>query len=221
MARTAQKTTDFEKQLADQPPDGEDAPTQQDVTREDINVRPRTRRHPQIVVEPRPECKAFADALRAAMMKANVSASEAARRVWGTTTDNRGYEVARNRDRIGHYLAGTSYPEPENMAKLADALGVPVEELALAPENSRTAARQGGSPRRSPSAATGELIQTSLPMQPGKVRLQVDRVLDWKLSETIHRMLKEAEICDARNDESWSNLGKIVGGIDSLKSEAS
>jgi transcriptional regulator with XRE-family HTH domain len=67
------------------------------------------------------------------MLKQGLSASEVARRVWGSTKDKRGYDVARNRDRIGHYLAGTSYPEPENLQLLADALGLPIEDLAIDP----------------------------------------------------------------------------------------
>src|SRR5580765_5276428 len=82
-------------------------------------------------LKPRPEYKPFADALREAMTKGNLSASEVARRVWGITKDRRGYDVARNRDRIGHYLAGTSYPEPENLKGLANAVGLTVEDLAI------------------------------------------------------------------------------------------
>jgi transcriptional regulator with XRE-family HTH domain len=92
--------------------------------------------------------QAFADKLRDAMTRANVNASEVARRVWGTAKDKRGYDVARNRDRIGHYLSGSSYPEPENLARLADAVGVTVEELAMPPETAHQ-----GSIRSSPDAA--------------------------------------------------------------------
>lgn len=73
--------------------------------------------------------QAFADKLKAAMTKNKLSASEVARRVWGTTKDSRGYTVARNRDRIGHYLSGASYPEEDNLVKLAGAIGVSVEDL--------------------------------------------------------------------------------------------
>lgn len=77
----------------------------------------------------RPEYKPFADALARVMTERKLSASEVARRVWGTTTNTRGYTVARGRDRISHYLAGKIYPEPENMLKLAEAIGVPAETL--------------------------------------------------------------------------------------------
>ena len=79
----------------------------------------------------RPEYAPFATALQQAMLKNKLSASEVARRIWGESTDSRGYAVAKNRDRIGHYLAGTSYPEPKNLAELAKAVGVPVEELEI------------------------------------------------------------------------------------------
>lgn len=72
----------------------------------------------------------FANKLRELMLEKRITASELARKVWGTTKDNRGYEVARNRDRIGHYLSGKSYPERENLNKIAKVLGVTFEELA-------------------------------------------------------------------------------------------
>ena len=73
----------------------------------------------------------FAKTLQACMQQAGLNNSDLARCVWGTTTDNRGITVARNRDRIGRYLAGTSYPNPGNLWKIAGALGVPLEHLAF------------------------------------------------------------------------------------------
>ena len=78
----------------------------------------------------RAELQAFADALDALMKRAGVKPADLARMVWGTTVDSRGYTVSRNRDRIRSYLSAQSYPEPENLQKLAEALGMPVEELA-------------------------------------------------------------------------------------------
>jgi hypothetical protein len=79
----------------------------------------------------RPEYQVFAERLHEAMLKNKMNASQVAREVWGTTTDSRGVTVARNRDRIRHYLAGTSYPEPDNLKKLAEAVGLPVEDLTI------------------------------------------------------------------------------------------
>ena len=76
----------------------------------------------------------FADLLMQAMLDAGgINSSELARRVWGTVRDKRGYAVARNRDRISHYLRGHSYPNQENLQKIADALGVTVSELGASP----------------------------------------------------------------------------------------
>lgn len=58
------------------------------------------------------------------------SQSEVARRAWGVVTDGRGYEVARNRDRISAYEAGRDIPTRENLEKLAEILGVGVADLA-------------------------------------------------------------------------------------------
>jgi transcriptional regulator with XRE-family HTH domain len=72
----------------------------------------------------------FADLLRQLMLEKRITASDLARAIWGTTKDYRGYDVARGRDRIGHYLAGNSFPEKENLTKIAKALGTNYERLA-------------------------------------------------------------------------------------------
>jgi len=78
-----------------------------------------------------PENLAFARKLRAAMHDKRMSASDLARAIWGTSPDPRGYQVAKNRDRIGTYLAGTGFPSKETMPKLAAALGLSINELPV------------------------------------------------------------------------------------------
>ena len=56
--------------------------------------------------------------------------SDLARAVWGKTTTKGGYEVAKNRDRISVYVAGKAVPDPRNLKKIADVLGVEVAEIA-------------------------------------------------------------------------------------------
>jgi transcriptional regulator with XRE-family HTH domain len=56
--------------------------------------------------------------------------SDLARKVWGKTTTRSGYEVAKNRDRISVYIAGKAFPDPRNLKKIADQLGVSVADLA-------------------------------------------------------------------------------------------
>lgn len=73
----------------------------------------------------------FAAKLRELMARRRLNASDLARQVWGEIKDQRGYMVARNRDRIGHYLSGVSFPEEANLRKLADVLGVSYEDLIM------------------------------------------------------------------------------------------
>jgi transcriptional regulator with XRE-family HTH domain len=73
--------------------------------------------------------KDFADNLARAMQDKGMSQSDLARIVWGSTKDSRGYDVARNRDRISAYLAGAGIPEPDNLKKLAAALDLTPEDL--------------------------------------------------------------------------------------------
>ena len=56
--------------------------------------------------------------------------SDLARAVWGKTTTKSGYEVAKNRDRISVYVAGKAFPDPRNLKKIADTLGVEIADIA-------------------------------------------------------------------------------------------
>lgn len=58
------------------------------------------------------------------------SQSDLAREIWGTTKDGRGYDVARNRDRISVYEKGTSVPTEDHLREIATVLGVSPQELA-------------------------------------------------------------------------------------------
>ena len=61
---------------------------------------------------------------------AGLSMSDLARKIWGTVVDGRGYEVAKNKDRISRWEKGEQVPEPQNLQALAAALDVSVDELA-------------------------------------------------------------------------------------------
>jgi len=119
----------------------------------------------------------FAEQLAAAMKEQGLNASEVARRIWGTKKDRRNYDVARNRDRIGHYLSGRSYPEPENLRKLAEALGIPVEQLAMPESEGNPGPR---APKSSSSSSPGILQLIPVPQSPNKIRLRgsIDVVID-------------------------------------------
>lgn len=86
--------------------------------------------HRRALAEGRPELERFRNTLAWAMAEKGLSASDLARAVWGETTDARGYTVARNRDRMTHYLAGTIYPSLPTVQKMAQVLDVDVSTLA-------------------------------------------------------------------------------------------
>jgi len=93
----------------------------------------------------KPEFAEFARTLRAAMADKGMNASDLARAIWGTVDDPRGYPVAKNRDRIGAYLAGTGYPSRETLPKLCEALGLDIATLPL-PTRSSASREFAGTP---------------------------------------------------------------------------
>jgi hypothetical protein len=78
---------------------------------------------------PLPDLEKFRTNLAQAMAAKHMTGSDVARAVWGTKIDKHGKTVARNRDRMTHYLAGQGYPRPETVAKLAEVLGIDPRDL--------------------------------------------------------------------------------------------
>jgi transcriptional regulator with XRE-family HTH domain len=78
---------------------------------------------------PLPELEKFQRNLVQAMTAKNLSGSDVARAVWGSKTDARGRLVARNRDRMTHYMRGKSYPRPDIVTKLAQVLDLDPKDL--------------------------------------------------------------------------------------------
>lgn len=138
---------------------------------------------------PRPELREFARVLNTKMLEKGLSASDLARMIWGTTTDYRGYKVARNRDRIGNYLAGVSYPNHENLHQIAVALGVDVGDLALTPG-------PGGAADTPQAALKGQhdVNFTMLSSWPGVAVLTVRQLVPVEVGIEIVRMLAAAKL---------------------------
>lgn len=110
-----------------------------------------------------------------------MSQSDVARAVWGTTTDKRGYTVARNRDRVSAYEAGKAFPEADNLMKLADLFGVDVKELA--PEH----VASGAAGARAKPAVNLTVVDASQ----GLAHLTVDVVVSFELAAQVVRLLSE------------------------------
>lgn len=86
-------------------------------------------KRPAVVTD---ELETFAKKLHYALIDRDMSQSDLARIVYGgaTRVDNRGYDTVVGRDRISSYCRGRAMPEPRTLQKIADALKMPIEELA-------------------------------------------------------------------------------------------
>lgn len=75
------------------------------------------------------QVRLFARNLRRLRESKGWSQSDLARKVWGTTVDQRGYTVARNRDLISSYERAVYLPKSLTIDKIANILGVPASTL--------------------------------------------------------------------------------------------
>lgn len=101
-------------------------------------------------------------------------------RCGGEKDDPRGYKVARGRDRVSSYLSGKSIPDPKNMAAMADALGVTMEELA--PNVAVDAIA-----RENP-----EIAMTVISGHPDKVHLVINKIISMDVVVQILSILNAA-----------------------------
>ena len=123
------------------------------------------------------EMEQFARRLDQLIQAKGWSPSDFAREVWGSTTDKRGYSVAKGRDRISVYLKGKSYPDRKNLKLMADALGVKPEYLA--PD-------LAGAPveRENP-----EIAMTAINGHHDKVLLRVNKLVPLELASQVISLL--------------------------------
>lgn len=125
------------------------------------------------------EMEQFAKRLHRLMIDKQMSQSDLARRVWGSTTDGRGYDVAKNRDRISVYLKGQAIPDQKNLNRLAQALSVPVEDLA--PDVVASNAQK----------ENPEVQMTAIAGSTDKVYLRVNKLVPMALAAKIIGLLSE------------------------------
>lgn len=133
----------------------------------------------------RAEYVQFGQTVLRAMLQKGMNQSDLAKAMWGTIVDSRGYTVAKNRDRITHYVKGRAYPEPENLAKLIDVLDLRLEDVQVSKI-------VRGATRSSPHMAHN-LQVTMLAAEPGKAMLYMQKILPTDLALTICKMIAEAE----------------------------
>lgn len=128
---------------------------------------------------PREVTLEFARRLHDRLTELEMSQSDLAKKIWGTVPDKRGFEVARNRDRISQYVKGRSLPDRENAKKLAKALNCEVEDLV--PE------RPGAA-----DAAHPEVSMVAVAGRNDRVRLIVNKAMSLTLAAAIIDMLAKA-----------------------------
>lgn len=131
----------------------------------------------------RAELAAFARKLNELMTRAGMSQSDLARQLWGSTMDARGRDVARNRDRISHYVRGNQLPEAKTMRRLADVFGVDVADLN--PALARPETRDG----RGPPAEVGLSVVAGT----GRALLTVNKMMPMDVAVKIIALLAESD----------------------------
>lgn len=115
----------------------------------------------------------FADRLTEKMLDRGWKQADLARAAFGETVNSRGQTVAAGRDKVSSYIRGRSWPTPQNLQKLADALGCLVTELA--PDiHAATIDRR-----------PHELSMFQAPGRPGKAHLQVNKLVPVELAAEI------------------------------------
>lgn len=149
------------------------------------------------------ELQQFARRLHDALTAKGMSQSDLAREIWGSTQDTRGYTVAKNRDRIGSYLRGESVPEPQNLARMAEALGTTPEDLA--PDIAAATVD-----RENP-----ELAFTMVAGHPDKVHLQVNKLVDLTTATQVITLLTKAANSDPLGGDLTgvaARAGRVTAG---------
>jgi transcriptional regulator with XRE-family HTH domain len=72
----------------------------------------------------------FGKRLKAILAEKELTASDVAAKIWDRQRNSKGALVARGRDRLSVWINGKSFPDHENMQKLAKALGMSLSELS-------------------------------------------------------------------------------------------
>jgi transcriptional regulator with XRE-family HTH domain len=128
------------------------------------------------------ELEQFASKLQHFRSEKGGSQSDLAREVWGEIETKTGRKVAKNRDRISTYEMGKSWPDPHNLMKIAQALGVPPEELA--PDiTAATVDRQNP-----------EIALVAVAGHHDKVHLKVNKLVSMTIATQIMQLLNYANL---------------------------
>ena len=129
--------------------------------------------------------------------------SDLARLVWGKTTTKSGYEVAKNRDRISVYISGKAFPDPRNLKKIAEQLGVEIAELA--PDHVGDAMIEQQNPTYSITKVQGENEKVFLrvnKMVPEQVAAKIMFLLATNYDVLIENAAGQTLVVEAKTDDN-------------------
>jgi transcriptional regulator with XRE-family HTH domain len=124
----------------------------------------------------------FGKRLKQILAEKELTASDVAARIWDRERNAKGALVARGRDRLSVWINGKSFPDRENLAKLAKALDVPVSKLS--PDAELQAANR--------ATPEGSLVW-SKDYPPGKTFLQLAQFVSLEAALEILAIIKRDE----------------------------
>ena len=155
--------------------------------------------------------QAFGQRLRQLLDQKGWNYSDFARAVWGKTTTKSGYEVAKNRDRISVYVAGKAFPDPRNLKKMADALGIEIAELA--PEHFGNAMIEQANPAYSITKVQGEDNKVFLRVNkivPETVAAKIMFLLATNYDVLIENAVGQTLVVEAKTDAPKPDQPKVA-----------
>lgn len=139
----------------------------------------------------------FATNLRLLREAKGLTKSDLARELFGTETTKEGYQVARNRDRIGVWEAEKAVPRSDAIRQIAEYFKVDFADLA--PDIA------GASASRQPGAVSLRFLEGD----PGRAHLHLDLLLPAEVAAQIVQLVSTATFAD---DDKKKKPGKATKG---------
>ncbi len=133
----------------------------------------------------------FGNLLKHWMNLRDINDADLARLVFGTMIDERGYEVAKNRQLIGRYKVGKVIPKPSTQKAILLALGLSKEEFYQLVPNGKADCTPNG--KSSEYFRSISKIYISDGPQEGTKAIEVSAVLDEPAARQIMSILLSGE----------------------------
>lgn len=128
------------------------------------------------------ETETLGTKLHRALLERNWSQSDFCRKLWPgeTIIDSRGYTAPKGRDRVSAWLADKNTPQPQQLQRIAEVLGMPAEELA---PGGLSSVNERETPALQISVLTGA---------PDRCMVRVNKLLPLSVALEIARLVEQA-----------------------------